>query len=258
MFSLAIASPSRAAAPTSSADADAPDLTDDAPVDALATGLVMLEVRPEVQAAHAAAEQALTAGECDAALRELQYVLTAAPHWAAAYRLRAQVFARLAAEHPPGAAFLRAQAHDLAYVVELEPDAFDRGALEHEVDALYRRSNEAARLEARRRKLRVPAIVVTTLGIGALSAGALLLGISPSDKPSAPGHRENDIGGAITLAAGAGLAIAAAVLGGLARRQSKRDAAVTSYYELATRRVEWTAGPALTRGGGGLALGLRF
>jgi hypothetical protein len=227
-------------------------------VDPIATGLVMLEVRPEVQAAYAAAEQAVTAGRHDVALAELQYVLTAAPHWAAAYRLRAQVFGRLAALHPPGAAFLRAQAQDLAYVVELESKAFDRAKLEREISELTRRANRAARAEARRRRLRVPAMVLASFSLGAIAAGAFLVGITPSDRPDAPGHRANDIGGIVTLGAGVGMAITAAVLGGLARRQSRRDAAVTTYYELAQRRLEWQAGPALVRGGGGVTFGLRF
>lgn len=269
MLAVVVATPSRAmtppadanaAAPTTEAAAEeTPELLRPEPVEPVATGLVWLEIRPEVQAAYAAAEQALTEERLDAALTELHYVLTAAPHWAAAYRLRAEVFARLAAAHPPGAAFLRARAQDLAYVVELESKAFDRTQLEREIPALYERANEAAQIEARRRRLRAPALVLTVFSFGAIAAGSLLLGTHPSDKPEAPGHRANLVGGIVTLSAGVGMAITAAILGGLARRQARRDATVTAYYELAgRRRLEWAAGPALTRGGGGVSFGLRF
>jgi hypothetical protein len=213
----------------------------------------------EIQRAYARAEQALAAGRLEQALTELNYVLVAAPSWAAAYRLRAEVYARLVVAHAPSAAFLRAEAQDLAYVVELEPTAEDRLALERRIDALYLQASEAAQIESRRRRLRAPAMVLTALGIAGIGAGALLIGITPSDKPTAFGHRDNDIGGAVALGTGVALSITAAILGGLALRQSRRDAAVTRYYELAARRrVEWTGGPLWTRAGGGLQLGLRF
>ncbi|PCC69431.1 hypothetical protein SAMN02745121_08114 [Nannocystis exedens] len=213
----------------------------------------------EVQQAYARAEQALAAGQFDEALTELNFVLAAAPGWASAYRLRAQVYGRLSAAHAPSAAFLRAEAQDLAYVVELEPTVEDRLALERRIDALYAQASEASQVESRRRRLRAPAMVLTALGIAGVAAGALLIGITPSDKPTAFGHRDNDIGGAVALGTGVALSITAAILGGLALRQTRRDQAVTHYYELAARRrVEWTGGPLLTRAGGGLQLGLRF
>ncbi|WAS95511.1 hypothetical protein [Nannocystis punicea] len=213
----------------------------------------------EVQQAHARAEQALAAGQLEQALTELNYVLAAAPSWAAAYRLRAEVYARLGVAHAPSAAFLRAEAQDLAYVVELEQTVADRPELERRIDALYFQASEAAQIESRRRRLRAPAMVLTALGIAGIGAGAFLIGITPSDKPTAFGHRDNDIGGVVALSTGVALSITAAILGGLALRQTRRDRAVTHYYELAARRrVEWTGGPLWTRAGGGLQLGLRF
>ncbi|WP_434419626.1 hypothetical protein [Nannocystis pusilla] len=216
-------------------------------------------VHQEVQDDYAQAEQAFAAGQLEQALAELSHVLAAAPGWGTAYRLRAEVYARLAVAHAPSAAFLRAQAQDLAYVVELEPAAEDRQALERRIDALYLQAGEAAQVESRRRRLRAPAMVLTALGIAGVAAGALLIGITPSDKPTAFGHRDNDIGGAVALGTGVALSITAAILGGLALRQSRRDAAVTHYYEVAARRrVEWSGGPLWTRGGGGWTVGLRF
>lgn len=216
-------------------------------------------VHLEVQQDYAQAEQAFAAGQLEQALAELNHVLAAAPGWGTAYRLRAEVYARLAVAHAPSAAFLRAQAQDLAYVVELEPMADDRQALERRIDALYHQASEAAQIESRRRRLRAPAMVLTALGIAGIAAGALLIGITPSDKPTAFGHRDNDIGGAVALGTGVVLGVTAAILGGLALRQSRRDAAVTRYYEVAARRrVEWAGGPLWTRAGGGVTVGLRF
>ncbi|MCY1060308.1 hypothetical protein [Nannocystis sp. SCPEA4] len=198
----------------------------------------------EVQQAYARAEQALEAGQLDQALAELAYVLAAAPEWASAYRLRARAYGNLAVAHAPNAAFLRAEAQDLAYVVELEPTVEDRPALERRITALYTQAGEAAQRESRRRRLRAPAMALTALSIAGIAAGSLLLGITPSDKPTAFGHRDNDIGGVVALSTGVALGITAAILGGLARRQARRDAAVTRYYEVAAhRRVEWAAGP---------------
>ncbi|MFY0539146.1 hypothetical protein [Nannocystis pusilla] len=215
---------------------------------------------PTATTALADAKQFIAEGRFDEAVERLDLASELDPAWAEPVRLRAEVFATLADKYQPSEAFTASRAADLQRLLVLEPGV-DTQARQQEIAALQQRSQDASRLEARRRKLLTPAFLVICASAGLLIAGGFLYGMKPNEflQATAWRYEHRDDAGLGMLIAGGILLPPAIVLGVLAARQSRRDSAVRDFNVTTHRpRNNLNVGPQALRGGGGLGLSLRF
>lgn len=222
------------------------------------TGDAAARRRPAAEAAYRRAGELLAAGAAYEAVEQLDLATELDPTWSAPVRLRAETFGRLAQRHDPSEALLTAQATDLERLLVLEP-AVDAGPRRQQAAALRLRAVQARAQEQRRRELGKPALIVGSVSGLLVIGGALMLGLQPSAELDVIGQRRNLIGGIAMLSVGAAAMIPAISLGVLARRQHRRDAAVT---DLGVQRGQplptMAISPRVLRGGAGLGLALRF
>ncbi len=211
--------------------------------------------------AYEAGVELVRAKDYDEAIAKFDYAAELEPSWSAPVKARADVFATLAEQNRPSAAFTAARADDLERLVVIEPGV-DTAARKHEIAALRQQSAAAAKKEAKRRKLMAPAAVTITLSAGFLVAGVLLYSMKPTRDALQPGayrQERRDDAGIAMMAIGGALAPAAIALGVLAFRQSKHDSRRNDYEATTGRgRPRLAVAPSFHRNGGGLALALTF
>ena len=215
---------------------------------------------PAAEAAYNDAVALVQRREYVAAVVKLDLATELEPGWSEPVRLRAEAFGALADRYHPSAAFMSSRMADLQRLLALEPEV-DTVARQREVATLQRRSNEARKVEQRRRNLS-PVALVAVIATGALViSGAMLYSMKPNEflKPSAYRYEHRDAAGLGMLIAGALLVPPAVVLGVLAGRQARRDSALRDFNVKTGRpRADFGVTPQYVAGGGGLGFRLRF
>lgn len=217
------------------------------------------------QRKHARAEQAyqsalalLKAGKYEQAVEQLDIAVELDPAWSAPLKLRADTFGELARRYRPSETFLSSQAADLQRLVALEPNV-DVAARQQQLAELRRQSGEARQVEARRRNMTKPALILGTTSAALIVGGVLLACFYPSTDIDAVGQRRYVYGGVAMAMVGVALAPPAIALGVLAGRQNRRDH-LTREFNAYTGREQptFSVAPRYYPGGGGLGVQLRF
>lgn len=218
-----------------------------------------LERHQRAEQAYHAAQQLLAEGQPDRAIAQLDMATDLDPGWSAPVALRAATFGALALRYEPSEMFLSAQAADLQRLLALEPNV-EVVQRSQKLIALRKRSEEAQRKEARRRKMVKPALIVGSFSLALIIGGTFLAaGVYPSTEPDALHQRSMVYGGVAMLSVGVAMAPAAISLGVLAGKQARRDQAARELNAY-TGRAQPTLGmsPRIFPGGGGMGLSLRF
>lgn len=170
-----------------------------------------------------AAREKIDVGDDETALRMLGEAILADPEALEAYRLRAEVSGRLADRYSPGSAFRLKQADDLEHALALGPGDPQDGAQIQQIQQIHADAVQAARQEARRRKLLPASMSLGILGGGATLASTTLLVLANTNVGN---QRTVDVmnayNGAI-LGVGVALLTTAITFGVVARRQYRRD-----------------------------------
>lgn len=218
-----------------------------------------LERHQRAEQAYQEAQRLVAASKYNEAVVQLDMATELDPAWSPPVALRAETFGTLALRYSPSEAFLSAQAADLQRLLALEPNV-EVVQRSQQLIALRKRSEEAQRKEARRRKMVKPALIVGSFSLALIIGGTFLAaGVYPSTEPDALHQRSMVYGGVAMLSVGVAMAPAAISLGVLAGKQARRDQAARELNAY-TGRTQPVLGmsPRIYPGGGGMGLSLRF